>query len=81
MRHYRVLSYRQVDKYIQCILLHNNLFTYSYCESDMTCDTFPSLMNLFAENDDLTVMVIMKLILKVIWINQNMHWLRLFNSA
>ena len=39
MRHYRVPSYRQVDKYIQCILLHNNLFTYSYCESDMTCES------------------------------------------
>ena len=66
MRHYRIFPYRQVAEYIQCMLLHNNFLTYSYCESDMTCDTFPSPLNLFAENDDATVMVIMKLILMVI---------------
>ena len=38
-------------------------------------------VNIFFENDVDTVAVIMKMDLKVIWINQNMHWLRLFNSA
>ena len=61
--------------------MHNNLLADGSCESDMTCETLPSPMNLFAVNDDVTVILIMKMILKVIWINQNMHWLRLFNSA
>ena len=62
--------------------MHNNLLADSSCESDMTCDTLPSPMNLFAVNDDFTVILIMEMILKVIWINQNnMHWLRLFKIA